>query len=230
MFKVDSAGATVDNEFTDGDPGTATPATVVPAEWLNAVQAELLAPLTAASIAPDKEDSAQLLAAMNALFLKLTGGVLTDYLTLHSDPTDDMHAATKQFVLAQVTPTPDASTTVKGKVELATVAETKTGTSEVLAVTPDGFAAASLGYEQSWQDVTGSRAATTNYQNTSGKPIEISIMVSGANRTASIGVSTGTMIAVSQNGASNSGNLHFIVPPNHYYSCDGSFTKWHELR
>lgn len=33
---------------------------------------------------------------------------------------------------------PDASTTVKGKVELATVAETTAGASEALAVTPAG--------------------------------------------------------------------------------------------
>lgn len=43
MFEIDSAGATASNTFTDGDPATATPATIVSAEWLNSVQAELVA-------------------------------------------------------------------------------------------------------------------------------------------------------------------------------------------
>jgi hypothetical protein len=36
-------------------------------------------------------------------FLKLSGGALTNFLTLHADPTSDLHAATKQYVDALIT-------------------------------------------------------------------------------------------------------------------------------
>lgn len=41
MHKIDSAGATVANEFTEGNVALAVPATVVSSNWLNAVQNEL---------------------------------------------------------------------------------------------------------------------------------------------------------------------------------------------
>jgi len=41
MKLIDSAGATVDNTFTDGDSGTGVPATVVAADWLNSIQTEM---------------------------------------------------------------------------------------------------------------------------------------------------------------------------------------------
>jgi hypothetical protein len=42
----------------------------------------------------------ELLAAMGAL--DLAGGTMTGFITLHADPTDDMHAATKQYVDDQI--------------------------------------------------------------------------------------------------------------------------------
>lgn len=68
MFKIDSAGATGDNQFTEGDSALGTPATVVSADWLNAVQAELIAILAAAGIAPAKANNAQVYAALQVLF------------------------------------------------------------------------------------------------------------------------------------------------------------------
>jgi hypothetical protein len=41
MHKIDTPG-NVANQFTDGNPGTGTPATVVDDDWLNAVQDELV--------------------------------------------------------------------------------------------------------------------------------------------------------------------------------------------
>lgn len=41
MLRIDNSTATEDNKFTDGNPSTATPATVVPALWLNVLQEEL---------------------------------------------------------------------------------------------------------------------------------------------------------------------------------------------
>lgn len=53
--------------FTDGNPGGGQAATVVPAWWLNVIQAELLNVLTAANIAPDKAETDQLAKAIAAL-------------------------------------------------------------------------------------------------------------------------------------------------------------------
>jgi hypothetical protein len=64
MFLVDEATAATSRPamvvkgsagyFTKGDPTTATPATIVPDDWLNMIQDELKAVLGAASITPDQ--------------------------------------------------------------------------------------------------------------------------------------------------------------------------------
>ncbi len=89
MHRIDTSTATSDSLFTEGDPLAPTPATVVSADWLNAVQEEIVSTLSAAGIVPDKSDNAQLAAAISALILaqkiKLTDRVnLTDSTTAAS--------------------------------------------------------------------------------------------------------------------------------------------------
>jgi hypothetical protein len=67
LYKIDSQGATNDNHFTQGDPSQGIPATVVNSGWLNAVQDEQEAILTAAGITADKNNSAQVLASILTL-------------------------------------------------------------------------------------------------------------------------------------------------------------------
>lgn len=67
MHRIDGDGATVDNLFTEGNPETATPATVVTAKWLNAIQEEVAKVVEEAGATLDDEDNAQLLAAINNL-------------------------------------------------------------------------------------------------------------------------------------------------------------------
>jgi hypothetical protein len=67
MHKIDSAGATIDNKFTVGNPGTGTPATVLDADWLNAVQEEMISVLAAGSVTPAKGTWTQLRDAMQYL-------------------------------------------------------------------------------------------------------------------------------------------------------------------
>ncbi|WP_019273013.1 pyocin knob domain-containing protein [Neisseria lactamica] len=62
---------TPDKTFHDGD-GVSELGTILPAWWLNQVQSELLAVLTAAGIRPDKSQSNQLLAALNRLAVVTT--------------------------------------------------------------------------------------------------------------------------------------------------------------
>jgi putative tail fiber protein len=63
---------TPDKTFHDGD-GVSELGTILPAWWLNQVQSELLAVLTAAGIQPDKSQPNQLLAALNKLAVVTTG-------------------------------------------------------------------------------------------------------------------------------------------------------------
>ena len=67
MHKIDSPNATGAGEFTDGDELLGVEATEVWSKWLNTVQRELIAILTAAGIAPSAANDAQVTAAINVL-------------------------------------------------------------------------------------------------------------------------------------------------------------------
>lgn len=67
MHRIDAAGFAAGNLFTDGNPATGTPATVVDAAFLNDVQENLVAVILAAGIALVKGDYNQLLNAIKAL-------------------------------------------------------------------------------------------------------------------------------------------------------------------
>ena len=80
MYPID----TPDKQFHDGN-GTTELGTILPASWLNMVQAELEGVLRAAGIAPKKADNGQLAAAVAALLaskLDTTGGALSETLEL----------------------------------------------------------------------------------------------------------------------------------------------------
>jgi len=78
MYQIDSSGiatslptpaaAGTPGYFTNGNPATATPATVLDADWFNAVMMELVNIVTAASITPTKGTNSQVLTALQALF------------------------------------------------------------------------------------------------------------------------------------------------------------------
>lgn len=78
MHRIDSAGISVGlptpasagtpGYFTAGNPTTGTPATVIGADWLNAIQEELVAVVVAGGLSLDKTNRGQLLAAARALF------------------------------------------------------------------------------------------------------------------------------------------------------------------
>jgi hypothetical protein len=75
------------------------------------------------------------------------------------------------------TPVPDASTTVKGIVELATVAEAEAGTDTARAVTPEGVAAAiaaTSGQTEIRAIVTTGTPSITVDRNTTGANLSVS--------------------------------------------------------
>lgn len=75
MKRIDNSTA-VDDLFTDGNPATGTPATVLPAQWLNVVQEEIAYVIEQASITLDQTgaDTTQLHDAILALTESGDGG------------------------------------------------------------------------------------------------------------------------------------------------------------
>ena len=98
----------------------------------------------------------------------------------------------------------------------------------------------SLGYGQTWQNVTGSRALSTTYYNTTGKPIFVK--AHGAPTGGSTG--SGYLATVTIGGSASPGgsavqgysywDAGFIVPQSASYSITVSvasgITGWSELR
>jgi len=66
MHRIDSAG-NLAGQFTNGSAATGVPATVVDADWLNAMQEELAAVVEGAGIDLEKGNNGQLLAALTVL-------------------------------------------------------------------------------------------------------------------------------------------------------------------
>lgn len=90
MHRIDGPGATSPgNQFTEGDPVGAVPATVVTADWLNAVQEEIAGVIEGASIALSKPSNSQLHAAILALIAANTTSFTTGDVKLTLKTTAD---------------------------------------------------------------------------------------------------------------------------------------------
>lgn len=145
--------------------------------------------------------------------------------------------------------TATSASTFSGTVNVATqatgsLAIANGGTGQTSAST----AAAALGvpgYNQQWNSVIGSRAINTDYQNTTGKPICVSVAVTtvsaGANNptfwvSTGTPATTGTVVSYFTNGTTNTINVTVgpvIIPPNSYYQVQAavgtSIAYWAEL-
>ncbi|MBU1229565.1 MAG: hypothetical protein KKA55_01910 [Proteobacteria bacterium] len=91
MHRIDGPGATEDDLFTAGDPGSGTEATELTADWLNACQEEPLYVIEQAGLTPDKGDNTQLHQAILALIAYATrlaegGGIINTEDGLAVDP------------------------------------------------------------------------------------------------------------------------------------------------
>lgn len=83
--------------------------------------------------------------------------------------------------------------------------------------------AAAIGVGQTWQDVSGSRAIDTSYQNTTGQPIMVNIQGSTA---LNVSTDNTTWLEIGSSDRSPA-----IIPNNHYYKgVGGGISKWVELR
>lgn len=134
--------------------------------------------------------------------------------------------------------------TPSGLPPIASQAEAETGTNNTKTMTPlrveEHMIANTLGWGQTWQNVTASRELNTSYQNTTGKPIAVAIGVYGP----TIGLG-GPCFQVSSNGSTWI-NVSFysdpavqqistIIPDNWYYrtinvNAISAGNGWAELR
>lgn len=95
-----------------------------------------------------------------------------------------------------------------------------------------------LGWGQTWQNVTSSRALSTNYTNSTGKPIQVIVSLdfpslggqSGSAVVDGVTVAYSAINVVPNGGGSSS--MSFIVPPGSVYSasCSATLSQWVELR
>ena len=91
-----------------------------------------------------------------------------------------------------------------------------------------------LGYNQTWQNTTGIRAAGVPYYNTTGRPIMvcISFSLNYADTLAYFYVGS-TLITYTRTSYYNKNAISVIVPPNNSYQLNlsaGNFIYWNELR
>lgn len=93
-----------------------------------------------------------------------------------------------------------------------------------------------VGGGQTWQNVTGSRAISTTYYNTTGKPISVSASFTTTGAATSLATVNGVVVPGSTYTTSGSDGcgIFFIVPGGGSYSIAGSgitsVYRWNELR
>lgn len=101
----------------------------------------------------------------------------------------------------------------------------------VLYNTPD-----TIGMGQTWQNMYSSRVVGTSYQNTTGRPIMVSICTNAASRTDfQVSTNNSTWISVGAlagyGGIGDEKSTQVIVPDTHYYKATGgTLMIWAELR
>lgn len=105
------------------------------------------------------------------------------------------------------------------------------GTDHVLASKAyvDGLA---LGVGQSWQDVSGSRAHSTTYQNSTGRPIQVAITLDANSVDLQVSTNGTDWVTIGTFTGSDNNTYTFIVPSSHRYRVNGPTTvvSWVELR
>lgn len=126
---------------------------------------------------------------------------------------------------------------------LASQAQAEAGTDNTTLMTPlrvmQAIAVEAIGIGQTWQNLTGSRALGTAYQNTTGRPIMIAV-AAGGSQMSEMQVSADNVTYVSAGntsgfgGASDVKSASTIVPNNYYYrvltSAGTVLNYWSELR
>ena len=228
---------------------TLTSGTVV---TLNATAVSLTVPSTATLGTVNAVQSRLVILALNnagvvePAVANLAGGLQLDETNLIST-TALSASATSASVIYSTTARTNVAYRVVGFIDIteATAGTWATAASEIQGIGGQALTAmSSLGYGQTWQDLTASRAFATTYTNTTGKPILICITISqtASNNitTATISVNSLLIITVQVQGAATGGEnfqLTTLVPSGATYivptpvgAGGGSINRWVELR
>jgi hypothetical protein len=94
----------------------------------------------------------------------------------------------------------------------------------------------SLGFGQTYQDVTASRALSSTYYNTTGKPITVVVRTTNTTATSTLSATIGGVSINLASGSAGTGakNATFVVPPGMSYSVTENnvptLVSWYELR
>jgi len=184
--------------FNEGVPGISA-ATRVRAWWLNMVQEEIMSVLAAGGVTPDTTGTnfAQLLAAINALI---------------GDGTSAEPAARIAAIAAEATARAAAD---------AAEATARVGGIATEAASRAAAIAALFG---SVANVTGARAQLTNYTNSTGRPMFVSVQGYSAGASANLNFYVQGILAASIGQTYSGSNLFVcgIVPSGYYYQVNAT--------
>jgi len=126
-------------------------------------------------------------------------------------------------------------TALGSDIEVATDTEIRTGTNNTKAITPLGYNQTTLGWGQTWQNVTASRSAGVTYTNTTGKPIEMIVLVArSSNIIPSFTIDGIDLLSGYNDANSQVAMFSFIVQDGKTYnfslSAGSTIFRWLELR
>lgn len=169
----------------------------------------------------------------------LAGGVNLDETTLISTTAISGTANNSGVIYSQTART-NVAFRVRGFCDItqATAGTWSTGPTLVQGAGGQALAAmSSLGYGQTWQNLTASRAFGTTYYNTTGKPIFVFVslasMPASSVATLTVGGVTASSCSMGGTAGATSGTLFAVIPPSVGYSvANGGATlgTWSELR
>jgi len=174
------------------------------------------------------------LAAVN-----ISGGTQLDETNLISTTAEGgAGAADSSSVVYSTTARTSVAYRVVGYIEStqATAGTWATAPSTIQGVGGQALSAmSSLGYSQTWQVLTGSRALTTTYYNTTGRPIFVNIQVQATTNGTNNLTINGVIACQTVSSASLGVQVSGVVPPGGSYSADSnqgskSLISWSELR
>ncbi|UHH28285.1 hypothetical protein LUW10_20725 [Pseudomonas veronii] len=138
--------------FTDGNPATGTPATILPAEFMNMLMMENLNVLTAGGVTPDKSKYNQLSLAISNIIssgidTKVSGDFITAVGFVSDDPTKPYMRRKTDNTIYRLQPAVGvASESVTGLISVASQPEVTTGVDDTKAVTSKKLAQKLSGY------------------------------------------------------------------------------------
>ena len=209
---------------------------------LNATAVSLTVPSTATLGTVSAVQSRLVILAINnagvvePAIANLAGGLQLDETNLIST-TAISAAATSASVIYSTTARTNVAYRVVGFIDIteATAGTWATAASEIQGIGGQALTGlSSLGYGQTWQDVTASRSLTTTFTNTTGKPIFVMILIDIAvSTTASFIINGATKWQqFAQSLASRSTALGIVPPGGTYSIINGTLVAngWNELR